>query len=163
MSRNLVTAAPMEDMRKSCEIYQNLKKLLASKGYTVSVGDEGGFAPKISRHDDVLKTIMLLTAFPKMRELERAGLVHRLDRETSGVMIVAKTAEAQANLAAQFQGRQVSKLYNSVLCGEVPDDEGEIDVPIGRIAGGRIKASPIGRPSLTLYHESRHRGGPSGS
>jgi len=58
-----VGAAKFSDaMRKSCEIYQNLKKLLASKGYTVSVGDEGGFAPKISRHDDVLKTIMAAVA-----------------------------------------------------------------------------------------------------
>jgi enolase 1/2/3 len=45
-------------MRMACEIYQHLKKSLAKSGYTVSVGDEGGFAPKIEKHEDVLKTIM---------------------------------------------------------------------------------------------------------
>jgi len=47
-----------EALRAASEVYHNLKKILASRGYTVSVGDEGGFAPKIPKHDDVLKTIM---------------------------------------------------------------------------------------------------------
>ncbi len=47
-----------EAMRMACEVYHTLKSIIAKKGYTVSVGDEGGFAPKIPRHDEVLKTIM---------------------------------------------------------------------------------------------------------
>ena len=47
-----------EALRAACEVYQNLKKILAAEGHTVSVGDEGGFAPKIARHEDVLKTIL---------------------------------------------------------------------------------------------------------
>lgn len=49
-------------MSCASEIYHSLKKLLASKGYTVSVGDEGGFAPKIAKHEDVLKTILVAVA-----------------------------------------------------------------------------------------------------
>ena len=83
--------------------------------------------------------------------MPRAGLVHRLDRETSGVMLVAKNAEFQAEMVALFANREVHKTYHSIACGEVPDDEGTIDVPIGRVAGGKIKASDVGREAVTDY------------
>lgn len=89
----------------------------------------------------------------------RAGLVHRLDRETSGVMLVAKNPEFQAEMVALFANRDVHKTYHSIACGEVPDDEGTIDVPIGRVAGGKIKASDIGREAVTGYKVLERKNG----
>lgn len=82
----------------------------------------------------------------------RAGLVHRLDRETSGVMVVAKTPEFQSEMVALFANRDVHKTYHAIACGEIPNDKGTIDVPIGRVAGGKIKASEIGREAITDYN-----------
>lgn len=91
--------------------------------------------------------------------IPRAGLVHRLDRETSGVMVIAKTPQFQAEMVALFANRQVHKTYHSIACGEVPDDTGTIDVPIGRVAGGKIKASEIGREAITDYKVLERKNG----
>jgi len=91
--------------------------------------------------------------------IPRAGLVHRLDRETSGVMVVAKTAEFQTEMISLFAQREVHKTYHAIACGEVPDDEGTIDVPIGRVAGGKIKASDVGREAVTDYKVLERKNG----
>ncbi|MES3005920.1 MAG: RluA family pseudouridine synthase [Patescibacteria group bacterium] len=62
----------------------------------------------------------------------RPGIVHRLDRETSGVMVIAKTQESFEYLKKQFQEREVRKVYNAVVWGLVKEDKGTIDRPIGR-------------------------------
>lgn len=64
--------------------------------------------------------------------IKRPGIVHRLDRETSGVMLVAKNNEAFLNLKEQFQNHQISKKYEAFVYGNVKNDEGVIDRPIGR-------------------------------
>lgn len=89
----------------------------------------------------------------------RAGLVHRLDRETSGVMMIAKNADFQAAMTELFANRDVHKTYHSIACGEIPDDEGTIDVPIGRVAGGKIKASDVGREAVTDYKVLERKNG----
>ena len=91
--------------------------------------------------------------------MPRAGLVHRLDRETSGVMVIAKNEEFQAEMVALFSNREVHKTYHSIACGEVPDNEGTIDVPIGRVAGGKIKASEVGREAITGYKVLERKNG----
>ena len=91
--------------------------------------------------------------------MPRAGLVHRLDRETSGVMVVAKTQEFQAEMAALFSNREGHKTYHSIACGEAPANEGTIDVPIGRVAGGKIKASDVGRETVTDYKVLERKNG----
>lgn len=65
-------------------------------------------------------------------DILRPGIVHRLDQETSGVMVVAKNNQAHRNLAKQFQKHHVEKEYAALVEGEVAFDEGQIDVPIGR-------------------------------
>lgn len=62
----------------------------------------------------------------------RPGIVHRLDRETSGVMVIAKTQVFFEFLKKQFQNREVKKIYNVVVWGLVKEDKGTIDRPIGR-------------------------------
>jgi len=63
--------------------------------------------------------------------------VHRLDRETSGVLIVAKTENAHAFLKTQFQDREIKKVYRAFLHGALKDERGIIDKPIGSGRGGR--------------------------
>jgi 23S rRNA pseudouridine1911/1915/1917 synthase len=77
----------------------------------------------------------LLFHFPEVRALEpedRAGIVHRLDRMTSGVIVVARTAAAQNELKRQFRTREVKKIYAAVVWGKMPQAEGTLDWPIGR-------------------------------
>ncbi len=65
-------------------------------------------------------------------EIPRPGIVHRLDRETSGAIVVAKTQRSFLHLKHLFQNREVHKTYHAFLWGEVRDDRGIIDKPIGR-------------------------------
>ena len=64
--------------------------------------------------------------------IERPGIVHRLDKDTSGVMLLAKTDRGHAQLKEQFQNRSIKKTYRAWVYGEIKDDEGLIDAPIGR-------------------------------
>ncbi|MEK7613393.1 MAG: RluA family pseudouridine synthase [Patescibacteria group bacterium] len=80
----------------------------------------------------------------------RHGVVHRLDKETSGVMILAKTQEAFLFLKTQFQDREVEKVYRAFLWGEIKVDGGVIDKPIGRSRGDfRTRSAEFGaKPPL---------------
>ncbi len=69
---------------------------------------------------------------PKGEELERSGVVHRLDRETSGVLVLAKTQEAFVHLKAQFHDRLTRKEYRAFVYGPIRERWGTIDRPIGR-------------------------------
>ncbi len=75
-------------------------------------------------------------------------LVHRIDRETSGVLMVAKTEAAHAHLKEQFQDREVRKTYRAFVYGVIKDDRGIIDKPIGGSRGGRGPRSAL-RPHGT--------------
>jgi 23S rRNA pseudouridine1911/1915/1917 synthase len=66
------------------------------------------------------------------REIPRPGIVHRLDRETSGVILVAKTAKGFETLKKQFQDHLIQKTYEAFVFGEIKNDNGRIDRPIGR-------------------------------
>lgn len=83
----------------------------------------------------------------------RPGIVHRLDRVTSGVIIVAKHDEAHRRLSASFKARETQKTYWAIVHGRPCKDQGEIDLPIGRHPSDRKRMTilPGGRPSLTRY------------
>ena len=68
----------------------------------------------------------------KMGEIERPGVVHRIDRETSGVLLLAKTPKGHAVLKEQFQKREIEKIYHLFVHGNIKDDRGTISLPIGR-------------------------------
>ncbi len=70
-----------------------------------------------------------------MGDVERPGIVHRLDRDTSGVILIAKTKQGHAHLKEQFQARTTMKKYIAFVYGEMKDDYGIIDRPIGRSSG----------------------------
>lgn len=84
---------------------------------------------------------------------ERDGLVHRLDKETSGVMVLAKTAEAFAELLRQFKQREVQKEYLALTHGIWSPTEGEINLPLGRRRDNRqlMGVKEGGRESITEY------------
>jgi 23S rRNA pseudouridine1911/1915/1917 synthase len=69
---------------------------------------------------------------PAEKIIHRPGIVHRLDRETSGVLLIAKTQRSFDHLKAQFQDRDIKKVYNAFLYGEMKEDDGVIDRPIAR-------------------------------
>lgn len=73
---------------------------------------------------------------------QRPGLVHRLDKGTSGVLVVARTDRAHRSLAAQFKARTVGKEYEAVVYGRPDGTEGTIDLPLGRDRAQRTKVSP---------------------
>ena len=84
---------------------------------------------------------------------ERPGIVHRLDKETSGAMLIAKNDDAHARLAAQFAGRSVRKTYVALLRGRLGPDEGLVDAPIGRDPGNRQRMAVVtsGREARTGF------------
>jgi 23S rRNA pseudouridine1911/1915/1917 synthase len=84
---------------------------------------------------------------------ERAGIVHRLDAGTSGLMVVAKSERAYAELKRQFHDREVSKIYHAIVQGHPDPSAGTIDAPIGRHPGSSWKfaVTADGKPSVTHY------------
>lgn len=83
----------------------------------------------------------------------RGGVVHRLDKETSGILLIAKNPESFLNLKNQFKDRIVEKEYLALAHGEVKPSEGEINVPVGRLPYNRTKFGVVagGRDALTNY------------
>ncbi|SFE40415.1 23S rRNA pseudouridine1911/1915/1917 synthase [Thermoanaerobacter thermohydrosulfuricus] len=83
----------------------------------------------------------------------RPGIVHRLDKDTSGVMVVAKNDKAHISLSNQIKERSVFKKYVAIVEGVIKDEAGEIEAPIGRHPVDRKKMAVIeeGRYALTLY------------
>jgi 23S rRNA pseudouridine1911/1915/1917 synthase len=84
---------------------------------------------------------------------ERAGIVHRLDAGTSGLMVVAKSERAYTELKRQFHDREVEKIYHAVVQGHPDPLAGTIDAPIGRHPGSSWKfaVTADGKPSVTHY------------
>ncbi len=91
---------------------------------------------------------------------DRAGIVHRLDRGTSGVMICAKTNKAQLFLQKQFSERKVKKVYLAVIKGSMDPLEAIIDMPIQRNPNrpSRFKVSVNGKSAVTHYKQLRSKG-----
>ncbi len=83
----------------------------------------------------------------------KVGIVHRLDKDTSGLIVAAKTREAHENLLEQFQNREVYKSYIALVHGEMDEDRGEIDAPIAREKHNRTKMGvrAHGRNALSLW------------
>ena len=91
----------------------------------------------------------------------RPGIVHRLDRETSGLMAVAKTDAAQAGLMRQFGDRSIEKEYLALVRGEPPSTRGRVEAPIGRDPRDRQRMAVVagGRDSVTEYEVLDTRAG----
>ncbi|MDA8243929.1 MAG: RluA family pseudouridine synthase [Elusimicrobia bacterium] len=110
--------------------------------------------PKAALLGEPTLVSMIYSARPKMAAggLERLGLVHRLDRDTSGLMLLAKTPEMQDALKEGFRERLMEKTYIGAVAGIPAKRTGLIDAPIGRASGfKKIKVWEFGREAVTEY------------
>jgi 23S rRNA pseudouridine1911/1915/1917 synthase len=115
----------------------------------------------------------LLFRYPELREMvspeseegKRPGIVHRLDRDTSGLMVVARSREARASLQSQFKDRSVEKAYLALVYGRLDPPRGTIEAPIGRDLRSRQRMSvvPGGRPAVTRYQTRQFLFNPHGA
>jgi 23S rRNA pseudouridine1911/1915/1917 synthase len=94
----------------------------------------------------------LLAHAPQLAAIPRAGIVHRLDKDTSGLLVVAKTLTAQTDLVRQLQARSVSREYRAVVHGKVARN-GRIEGAIGRDPRSRTRMAVVssGKPAVTHY------------
>ncbi|MFP5410481.1 MAG: 23S rRNA pseudouridine(1911/1915/1917) synthase RluD [Gammaproteobacteria bacterium] len=103
-----------------------------------------------NRHGTLLNA--LLHHAPQVAELPRAGIVHRLDKDTSGLLVVAKTLRAHTDLVRQLQARTVKREYLALVYGEV-DRPGTVDAPLARDPHNRTKRTvhTMGKEAVTHY------------
>jgi len=94
----------------------------------------------------------LLYHYPAIADVPRAGIVHRLDKDTTGLMVIAKTLPAQTHLVDSLQRREITREYEAVVMGIITAG-GTIDEPIARHAVKRTHMSvyPMGKPAVTHY------------
>ena len=119
-----------------------------SDGRTIEPSVTEWFVDKYPRSKDVGEPL---------RGIHRPGVVHRIDRETSGVLLLAKTKEGFESLKRQFKGREVRKVYHAFVYGLMKQDHGSISLPIGRSASDFRRRSAQGgargekREALTYF------------
>jgi len=100
---------------------------------------------------------------------ERPRLVHRLDRDTSGVLLLARSVAAARKLTAAFRGKAAQKIYWALVVGTPPDETGRIDLALAKGSGAgreKVGAAPAGQPAVTLFRRVATqrisgRGGPT--
>ncbi|MES9990534.1 MAG: 23S rRNA pseudouridine(1911/1915/1917) synthase RluD [Candidatus Thiodiazotropha sp.] len=94
----------------------------------------------------------LLNHHPPLQQVPRAGIVHRLDKETSGLLVVAKTLQSQHALVEQLQARRVKREYLAIVQGQMIAG-GTVDAPIGRHSGNRLRmaVNERGKQAITHY------------
>ncbi|MDR3478850.1 MAG: 23S rRNA pseudouridine(1911/1915/1917) synthase RluD [Gammaproteobacteria bacterium] len=94
----------------------------------------------------------LLHYCPDLNELPRAGIIHRLDKDTSGLLVIAKTAAALTHLTLQLKNRTITRIYQAVITG-VLTSGGKVDAPIGRhpIQRKRMAVMDTGKVAVTHY------------
>ncbi|MDQ5883126.1 MAG: rRNA synthase [Patescibacteria group bacterium] len=121
------------------KIYEDENVLVLNKPAGLVVHDDG------KERKDKEKTLcdLVLEEYPEMENvgepldtgkdfIKRPGIVHRLDKETTGVIILAKNQDTFYFLKEQFQDRKTIKVYNTVVWGNIKNDKGIVDAPIGR-------------------------------
>ncbi len=135
------------DLQKAV-IYQDDQILVINKPYGLPV--QGG--PGITRHLDGMLDAL------RFGSEHRPRLVHRLDRDTTGVLLLARTPGTAGKLAALFRGRDIEKTYWAVVAGRPVPVEGRIDLPLKRVGGARGERTapaerddPAGARAVTDY------------
>jgi 23S rRNA pseudouridine1911/1915/1917 synthase len=110
-------------------------------------------------HRDHTLINAVLSRFPGLPgDSLRPGIVHRLDKDTSGLIIIAKNSAAQLNLVNQFKTRSVSKTYLVLVRGHLSPERGVIEADIGRHPSDRKRMAVVtrGRPARTQYHAIKY-------
>jgi len=135
-------------------IFQDKDLLLINKPPGLTVHPAPG-------HPDHTLVNGVLALEPEMEDFDdplRPGIVHRLDKDTSGLLLVAKNRQALANLSAQFKERTIRKYYLALVKGELRPAEGFIEAPLGRDPQNRQKIAVVsdGRHARTGYKVLRY-------
>ncbi|GJJ79791.1 ribosomal large subunit pseudouridine synthase D [Pasteurella canis] len=99
----------------------------------------------------------LLYHYPQIAEVPRAGIVHRLDKDTTGLMVVAKTIPAQTKLVRDLQKRKITREYEAIACG-IMTKGGVVEQPMARHPTKRTQMAvhPMGKPAVTHYRIMEH-------
>ena len=138
-------------------IYEDEDLLVLDKpsGITVNKADttKGEFTVQDYLEEKFKNNSAYLTADKESDFYKRAGFVHRIDKETSGILVVAKNPLSFENLQLQFKDRNVSKTYVALAHGHVDSSRGEISVPVGRLPWNRKRFGVLagGKEATTLY------------
>jgi 23S rRNA pseudouridine1911/1915/1917 synthase len=101
---------------------------------------------------------MLWEYLAALRPPRRPFIVHRLDRDTSGLLVVAKSPRVKHHLQAQFEARSVERAYVAVVEGRVPSDEGTLESRLTQDRGLRVRPGPRGKLAITRYRVRERRG-----
>ncbi|MBK4765259.1 MAG: 23S rRNA pseudouridine(1911/1915/1917) synthase RluD [Pantoea sp. Brub] len=134
---------------------QNLPlNILYEDNYILIINKQANFVvhPGINNVDNTMLNA-LLYQYPHIIELPRAGIVHRLDKNTTGLIIVAKTLKAHKNLITMLQKHEIIREYEAIAKGIIPF-HGVINAPIARniIKRKKMTVHSSGKPAITYYH-----------
>jgi len=111
-------------------------------------------APGNPRHTLVNALLYHFRELSSDTDIARPGIIHRLDKNTSGLLLVAKSDPVARKLRQQLADRKIKKIYHAVICGHMPDQSGTIDLPIGRSIKDRKKMTVTdlrSREAVTKY------------
>jgi len=143
-------------------LYEDEDLLIIDKPAGITVNNSETTRNQITVQDWVIKESKIknidLGIDKDLDFYKRAGIVHRLDKETSGILIIAKNNLAFENIQRQFKDRVVKKTYLALAHGKIVPLSGEIDVPVGRLPWNRKQFGifPGGRESKTLYQVKKY-------
>lgn len=128
-------------------IYEDENVVIISKPVGILTHAKGQLAQEFTVADFMKERTTL------NKNTNRPGIVHRLDRDTSGVIICAKNPETGSYLQKQFSNRKVKKIYLALTEGRLKLKKGKIDIPIGRNPKkpSTFRADPNGKPAVTSY------------
>lgn len=145
-----------------------IKILFEDENLIVLIKPAGILVHPTSAQEKVTLMNWLIETHPEILKQDwpdstRVGVVHRLDRDTAGILVMAKTPEILDLLQKQFKEREVVKTYLALVYGSVENDQGEISVPITRGEGGKQKIETFAysfsknrsRDAVTYYRVSR--------
>ncbi len=139
-------------------LFENVDYLVIEKPAGITVNRSDTTSKEITLQDLIEKENKINPSDPDQEFLERSGIVHRLDKETSGAIIIAKNSKAFRELQRQFKERIVEKSYIALAHGEIKPEKGEINVPVGRLPWNRKRFGVIagGREALTYYEVEKY-------
>ncbi|MDQ3795093.1 MAG: RluA family pseudouridine synthase [Actinomycetota bacterium] len=116
--------------------------------------------PGAGNRSGTLVNTLLARGIAGGEDAQRPGVVHRLDRDTSGLMVLAKGEPAYSRLVAMMSGRRVRRVYRAVVVGEGLPETGTVDSPVGRDPENpTLMAAGVGRPAVTHFEVMREAAG----
>jgi len=143
----------LETQEKLRIVFQNQDILIIEKPAGISMHPKESAKPR----NEVTILDILIKTFPEVKEIgeERPGIVHRLDKDTSGLVIIAKNKKSSDYLQEAFRERKIKKVYKALVWGRLEPEEGAIDAPVGRNPKQRSKMAVVpsgqGREAFTEY------------